>query len=434
MTWIQRYRFRNFIRTSAWIVPAGWAVLAIVLHKLVWKFDLWARWELLGHTQEGARALVGSISSSMLTFIVFLLTMIFIAIQISVAQLTPRIIVYVFRERVVKMALGFFIFTYLFSVSVQGKIGDPMPQLAVMLTVVFTLVSIGIFVYLVGYIGKALRPLSIFANAAVQGIHAIETIYPVQLPKSGDTAPAENLSAEAKQSTTIRYRGKSGHFMAFDVKGLVKLASRVGGTIRIIPEVGDFITTGDPLFQVNQGNGTVDEQELHQSVAIGPERTIEQDPAFAFRIIVDIAIKALSPAINDPTTAVSGIDQIHRLLRVLAARDLGDGRVRDRAGRLCVVFPTPDWEDFVQLGVTEIRQYGAGSIQVVRRLRAMLENLTEAVPPNRRPVLREQLNLLDRTVENHFPEPDEQALGKMADYQGIGGSPSSHRENAEGKA
>ena len=185
---------------------------------------------------------------------------------------------------------------------------------------------------------------------------------------------------------------------------------------------------------MNQGNGTVDEQEQHQSVAVGSERTIEQDPAFVFRIIVDIAIRALSPAINDPTTAVSGIDQIHRLLRVLAARDLGDGRVRDRAGRLCVVFPTPDWEDFVKLGVTEIRQYGAGSIQVVRRLRAMLENLTEAVPPNRRPVLRQQLNLLDRTVENHFPEPNEQALGKMADYQGIGGSPSSHLENGGGKA
>ncbi len=89
MTWIQRYRFRNFIMTSAWIVPAGWAVLAIILYKLVWKFDLWARWKLLGHTEEGARALVGSISSSMLTFIVFLLTMIFIAIQISVAQSDP---------------------------------------------------------------------------------------------------------------------------------------------------------------------------------------------------------------------------------------------------------------------------------------------------------------------------------------------------------
>jgi uncharacterized membrane protein len=214
--------------------------------------------------------------------------------------------------------------------------------------------------------------------------------------------------------------------MAFDVKGLVELASRMGGTIRIVPQVGDFVATGDPLFQVNQGSRIVEERELQQSVAIGPERTVEQDPAFAFRIIVDIAIKALSPAINDPTTAVSGIDQIHRLLRVLAARDLGDGRVRDRAGRLRVVFPTPGWEDFVRLGITEIRQYGAGSIQVVRRLRAMLEDLIEAVPPDRRPVLREQLKLLDRTVENHFPELDEQTLGKMADYQGIGGSSSSH--------
>ena len=109
---------------------------------------------------------------------------------------------------------------------------------------------------------------------------------------------------------------------------------------------------------------------LRGCVAVGTERTLEQDPRFAFRILVDIANKALSPAINDPTTAGAAIDQIHHLLRTVAGRHLDDGRVRDSTGRLRLLYRTPDWEDFVHLAVTEIRHFGGVSIQVARRLRA----------------------------------------------------------------
>ena len=119
---------------------------------------------------------------------------------------------------------------------------------------------------------------------------------------------------------------------------------------------------------------------LCHAVALGQERTPEQDPAFAFRIMVDIASKGLSPAINDPTTAVLAIDQIHNLLHAVGSRRLAHGRVRDESGRLRVVYRTPEWQDFVHLAVTEIRQFGGGSIQVARRLRAMLENLIQSLP------------------------------------------------------
>ena len=109
---------------------------------------------------------------------------------------------------------------------------------------------------------------------------------------------------------------------------------------------------------------------------------MEQDPAFAFRIIVDIASKGLSPAINDPTTAVLAIDQIHHLLRSVGGRHLDEGLAHDRSGSLRLVYRTPDWEDFVYLAVTEIRQFGGTSIQVARRLRAMLENLTDILSPS----------------------------------------------------
>src|SRR5688572_8059399 len=137
------------------------------------------------------------------------------------------------------------------------------------------------------------------------------------------------------------------------------------------------------------------------------ERTIEHDPTFAFRVIVDIANKALSSAINDPTTAVLAIDQIKRLLRAVGRRHLHDDVIRDAAGNLRVVYRTPRWEDFVQLSCREIRVNGAAHFQVARRLRSMLENLQPALPEARRPALRKELDLLDEALVRLNLQPDD---------------------------
>jgi len=109
---------------------------------------------------------------------------------------------------------------------------------------------------------------------------------------------------------------------------------------------------------------------------------------FAFRILVDIALKALSPAINDPTTAVLAIDQVHRLLRVLGKRQLHGELVFDRSGRPRVIFRTPNWEDYVHIACSEIRACGASNVQIAPRLRAMLENLVRSLPAQRHPALQ----------------------------------------------
>jgi uncharacterized membrane protein len=169
---------------------------------------------------------------------------------------------------------------------------------------------------------------------------------------------------------------------------------------------------------------------LYDTVALGAERTMEQDPAFPFRIIVDIASKALSPAINDPTTAVLALDQIHHLLRNLAGRRLDTGLVHDRDKRLRLIYRTPDWEDFVSLAVVEIRHFGASSIQVARRLRAMLEDLIQAVPAERRPPLEAELRRLQRAAERAFSDPEDRAHAAQGDSQGIGGQESRAEQGA----
>jgi uncharacterized membrane protein len=148
---------------------------------------------------------------------------------------------------------------------------------------------------------------------------------------------------------------------------------------------------------------------------------MEQDPTFAFRIVIDIALKALSPAINDPTTAVLAIDQLNRLLRAVGTRHLRTDEVLDTSGQLRVIVRTPNWDDFVDLAFSEIRACGANNLQIVRRLRAMIENLTETLPDHRQRELQEQSTLLDHEIERLFRYPQERALAGIADSQGLGG-------------
>ena len=192
--------------------------------------------------------------------------------------------------------------------------------------------------------------------------------------------------------------------------------------IEFVPQVGDFVGSGEPLFLLHGGAEAIDERKLRACVVLGDERTMEQDPLFAFRILADIAIKALSKAINDPTTAVLAIDQLHRLLRSAGTRNLRADQILDRAGRLRVIFRTPNWEDFVHLAFTEIRFYGAENMQIARRLRAMILNLTDTLPAQDHPALRKELELLDRTIEKLYVLPEDLRLARIPDSQGLGES------------
>ena len=197
-------------------------------------------------------------------------------------------------------------------------------------------------------------------------------------------------------------------------------ARRLDGVIEFVPQVGDFVAVGDPIFRLYGGAVAVDDRELRAAATFGAERTLEQDPMFVFRILVDIAAKALSKAINDPTTAVLVIDQLHRLLRLVGKRHLHNENVFDGEGRLRAILRTPNWEDFVHLAFWEVRHYGAENIQVARRLRAMGENLIQSLPDYRHAALQRELALLDREIEALYPFPEDLALARIADSQGLG--------------
>ena len=185
--------------------------------------------------------------------------------------------------------------------------------------------------------------------------------------------------------------------------------------------VGDTLVDDAVLLRVHGGRRPLAEISLRQAIQAARERTFDQDPKYPLRLLADIAIKALSPAINDPTTAVQALDQIEDLLHRLGRRVLDAGCVKDDQGIVRLIFPTPTWEDYLALAFDEIRQYGVSSVQVMRRLRSALTGLAESVTEIDRKVLVERyLHHLNLMVEHSVLDAEDQAMALQEDRQGLG--------------
>ncbi len=394
MSWLTRYRLRDFLRSSFWTAPACALVCAIVIGRSLHSFDNQFHFRCLDFTPEGARSVLGAFISSMLTFVVVVVSSLLLVVQLASAQLTPRIIAPTFRHPLIRITLSVFVFSYVMAIKVVGRIDQTVPQLAVMVAIVCNMLSLILFLYFIGAVGMHLRPAHILSSTANKGRKVIYEVYPHEYdaadPHGEDRAVIAQLGTP---SAVVEHPGTSGTLLAFDSAGLVNLAREHGAVVELVPRVGDFVADGEPVFRV-YGSSSVSDKRLRKMFALGAERTIEQDPGLSFRIVVDIACKALSPAINDPTTAVLAIDQLHRMLRWVGRRKLHSGTLTDAAGALRVVFSTPTWENFVKLGTAEIGHYAADSMRVRTRLIRALESLIPMLPEARRPALQKQLQLM----------------------------------------
>ncbi|MFN0021731.1 MAG: DUF2254 domain-containing protein [Pirellulaceae bacterium] len=394
---------------------------ALTVAPLIRWLDQVTAWTWFNFTPDGARTILGAFTSSMLTFVVFVMSSLLIVVQLASAQLTPRIIARVFADGRLKWVLGIFTFSYTYTIAASGRIEDTVPQLPVALAIFCNLGCIAIFFWFVQWLGESLRPIAVLQSVAEEGLAVVESVYsepfdPAEAQTGWSTPPECKIS-------TVEHLGISGVVLAFSQHELAAIAEQADVVIELVPQVGDFVARGDPLFRVR--NGPVDSGSLRASIAIGSERTMEQDPRFAFRIMVDIANKALSPAINDPTTAVLALDQIHHLLMYIGQRRLDAGQRLDAKGRLRLCFGTPNWTDYVSLAVTEIRHFGASSMQVARRMQAMIEHLLYVLPEARKPALQQELSLLQHAIERSFPDEADRTQAKVFDFQGIGSSRSS---------
>ena len=429
MVWNRQYVIKSYVKSSLWLVPFFAVLVYMVVIRVTHGIGGWLlqtgrideATAFFGYSMAGARSLLETIVTINLSFIVFTFGSLLVAIQVAGGQYTPRIIATtLLRDNAIRFTVGYFVFTLLFTLRVLTMMGDVVVyQFHCFIAGVLGLISIVVFLYLIDHAARLLRPISIVQRVGQFGMAVIQDVYPETSKSPHRVESSGNGISPARIVTNT---DTSGIVLALDTKGLVRQAQRANGMIEFVPHVGDFVAVDEPLFQLYGGAASIDDLHLRASVALGSERTLEQDPTFAFRILVDIAIKALSPAINDPTTAVLAIDQLHRLLRMVGLRHIGNEKICDKTGELRLLFRTPNWEDFVHLACTEIRHYGSGSIQITRRMRSMLENLIQTLPAHRHLELCQQLQFLDRVIDEHYTLPEDRALARIADPQGLGGS------------
>jgi uncharacterized membrane protein len=421
--WNRIYRTTSYLRSALWVVP----ILAVIAERVTYRVlrfvEPWIAWDLTGLGADGARALFQTVITLTLSFIVFSFGSLLVALQVASAQLTPRVIATtLLRDKVIKYSVALNVFALLFAVNGLNHTATEVSQLATFVAGLLGIACLASFLFFIDHAARLLRPVNIVALVCDQGMDVIRNVYPREGAETQPAADASRRDSVEMPALVVSQKDRSQIVLAVEIDTLVAEAARVNGVIEFVPQVGDFVAADEPLFKLYGRAATIDEAALRECVAFGSERTMEQDPMFSFRILADIALKALSPAINDPTTAVLAMDQIHRLLRFVGKRRLHDEIVHDSAGEVRLLLRTPNWDDFVHIAFTEIRACGANNVQIARRMRAMLENLVHSLPESRHPALMQQIDLLDRTLPDYYKLPEDLALARVPDSQGLGGA------------
>jgi uncharacterized membrane protein len=198
------------------------------------------------------------------------------------------------------------------------------------------------------------------------------------------------------------------------------VADQTGGFVDVVPVVGEYLAPGRVVLRISGARADAEPRLVRRVFVLARQRTVDQDPAFVLRMLVDIAIRALSPAVNDPTTAVQVLDRVETLLVELAGRHPGPSIVVDDDGRARARVRAPRWSAYVELGLMEIRRYGADSPQVARRLTALYDRLGEVAADGERGRVDLERRLLAEAVVAAFPDAEERRIAERADRLGLG--------------
>jgi uncharacterized membrane protein len=421
LSWSRRFRLHERVRGSLWIVPLLGAVLGAILGLALSEADRHLDVpDYLSYSSSTATSVLTAIVGAAAALTGFVVTVTTLIVQMVNGTFSPRYMRLWYRDPLLKATLALLAGTLTFSFSMLRRIEPSfVPNAGVSASGVLMVASLILFLIFFSRCMSNLRPVAVAALVAKAGHKAFEeTTQIIGRPGVGIEPPVSDTPP-----TQVVRAGKAGAIQAIHVDGLVGWARAHEARIVLDRAVGDFVRTGTTIMKVYGGSGDLEshQAELHGMIALGDERTIQQDPAFAIRIMVDIALMALSPAVNAPTTATQVLGHLGETLRMIGASDLGR-----RAGSAqaadppAVVMRVHRWEDYLTLAVTEIRQYGATGIQVMRALRATLEELREDVRADHCAAVEEQLDLLDSTLAVQWGDSVDLERAKVADAQGIG--------------
>lgn len=372
--------------------------------------------------------ILSSIASGMITLTGIVFSLVFVIVQFGSSTYSPRITRIFAHTRVLRHALGIFTGTFLYSLMALRTIGiertDTVSFFTVWFAFLWLLASVAVLAQLVR-VFTTLTIGNVLFTLSRAGQDSIAELYALLSPKK-ETGRSENTIHVVEESGTqamqgVIYEGVPGYVIRYNVASLAALARATDTVIHLPYAIGDAVKDGEPIALISGTNPSIPEERIYDSIVLGRERAFQNDPKYALRLLVDMAIRALSPAINDPTTAVQALDHIEMLLCRLGNAELDIGEVRDANGKIRVVYSTPRWEDFLQLGLSEIIQYGATSLQVQRRLEALLRFLRRSVPPSRIPAVDQLAEQRRAMVPGAFDDETFREWANVPDRGGIGG-------------
>jgi uncharacterized membrane protein len=342
---------------------------------------------------EGARAVLSAIASSMITVAGLTFSITMLTLQLASSQFGPRMLRDFMRDRGNQVVLGTFIATFLYCLMVLRTVRGTdeasfTPHLAVAFGVLLAVASLAVLIFFIHHVATSIRVETLLADLGRQALEAVERLYPAEIgaapleAKPVDEMREDDMRSATPGATTMLTSMSSGYVQRIDHESLMRVACAHDLVLRIEARPGAFVAAGSPLLGL-QGLAELDEEmgaALRETVIVGHDRTPHQDLELSLRRIVEIAQRALSPGINDPTTALYCIDRLEEVLTRLAVRPTPAARRFDKAGRLRVIAPPPRFEELALSAFAAVARYALEDADVIHRLLQAIEAVADAAP------------------------------------------------------
>lgn len=380
---------------------------------------LFARSAWITHLDAAASQLIlATIAGSMMTTVSVVFSVLVMALSLASLQFSPRILHGFMADRPTQNTLGVFVGTFLYCLLVLGTVrGEPdkfVPGIAVAVAMLLAGLALIWLIYFIHHIAQGIHVNHIVERIGDESIEIIDEEFPVAVGRA-DTHPEDTgPPATAPDDAAVVEAVGSGYVQLVDRERLLELAKTHGITIYQEDGIGEYVVEGNPLVSIVPASRLTEEvrEECVQCFELGPLRTMQQDVHFGIRQIVDMTLKAISPAINDPTTAATCIDQLGRILAHLARRRILPLEMRDASNdRLLMVRRAVTFRGSVDLAFNQIRQYGRGDMAVCLRMLRALNEIAFATdhPPHRERALY-HARLIESSLSPTFSPEDRQEL------------------------
>jgi uncharacterized membrane protein len=415
---------REALRTSLWAIPAAELVVAAVLFVVTYQLDRAAyrgsltlpAWVNNG-SADAARQILTALAAATITVVGLVFSIVIVALTLASTQFGPRMLRSFIRDRGVQITLGTFVATFLFAILTLGSVshgahGDFVPHLSITVALGLTLVDLGVLVYFIHHIAVSIQLPEVIAGIAGDLADAIA----VEFASGGDDLRASLASAGALPKH-IEADGapiaatRSGYLQFVRYSTIVDIATDADAVIQLLYRPGHFVVQGLPLARVWPGSAAPEiARGLERTHVTGANRTLRQDLAFAIDQLVEIAIRALSPAVNDTFTAMTCIDWLSDGICKITVAWHSRRVYFDRSGKVRLIAAEPSYERFVDRAFDKIRQAGRGMPAImIRQLDALAKIMEYTTSVSQRDALLKHADMIMRSTEASITEPLDRA-------------------------